>query len=173
MPSFDAIMIGGGTNGLACATRLAQNGARVLVLERALTVGGGAGTHEFAPGFRTSSLAHILNCLDPRVTDGMNLARHGIDYAATNLSTTALAADGNHLRLDGAFGARLQGDSPDAVPWVDLRRKLMTFASALAPFKGMTPPRLACGAGNERIGWPGWGCRCGRLAKPTSASCCG
>ncbi len=148
MPSFDTIVIGAGTNGLACAARLAQKGANVLVLEAAPITGGGAGTHEFAPGHRVSPLAHILHALDNRVVTGLNLARHGLDYAAKDLSTTALSATGDHLTLTGPFGALLTGTTQDAA-WAALRQKLLTFASVLAPFKALTPPRLASGTGND------------------------
>src|SRR3546814_13198072 len=52
---FDAIVIGGGHNGLVCAWSLARGGKRVLVLERREIVGGAAGTAEFVPGFRNST----------------------------------------------------------------------------------------------------------------------
>src|SRR3546814_6066362 len=52
---FDAIVIGGGHNGLVCAWYLARGGKRVLVLERREIVGGAAVTEEFVPGFRNST----------------------------------------------------------------------------------------------------------------------
>ena len=151
MPSYDTIIIGGGTNGLACAARLAQKGAKVLVLEANTTIGGGAGSREFAPGHHVSPLAHSLHALDPRVIEGLNLERHGLAYAATNIPTTALSAKGDHLVLEGAFGARLSGSSADTVAWAALRQKLMTFAGVLGPFKSITPMRLAGNAGNDLI----------------------
>ncbi len=66
MPSYDAIIIGGGTNGLAAAGRLAKAGRKVLVLESANVAGGGAVTKEFAKGYKVSSVAHLLNLFDPR-----------------------------------------------------------------------------------------------------------
>ena len=71
MPSYDAIIIGAGTNGLACAGRLAMSGRKVLLLEAGEAAGGGANTAEFAPGFRVSGLAHLYQGLDPRVVAGM------------------------------------------------------------------------------------------------------
>ncbi|HQU68765.1 MAG TPA: NAD(P)/FAD-dependent oxidoreductase [Albidovulum sp.] len=151
MPSLDCIVIGGGTNGLACAARLARKGRRVLVLEASGTPGGGAAGGEFAPGFRSPGLAHIVHMIDPRVADILALDRHGLRYHTTSLASSALAATGDHLRLDGAFGASLTGTigAEDRAAWADLRARLMRFAAALAPFRGLTPPRLARASGND------------------------
>lgn len=148
MPSYDALVIGGGTNGLAAAGRLAGAGRSVLLLEAGDTIGGAAQTVEFAPGYRVSAVAHLLNLLDPRVEAGLDLVRHGLGYSAVDLATTALSATGGHLRLDGVLGER-PGATPDAAAWADLRARLLRYAAALRPFRDMTPPRLARGAGNE------------------------
>ena len=138
MPSFDTIVIGAGPNGLAAAHRLATKGANVLVLEVAAMPGGGAG------------LAHLSYNLDPRVEKEMQLAAHGHAWAEPNLSTTGLSPDGNHVRLEGAFGERLGGavsDTDDAA-WAALRARLLRFAAVLAPLNQMSPPRIARGVGN-------------------------
>ncbi len=151
MPSFDAIVIGGGSNGLAAAGRLAKAGRKLLVLESARDPGGGARSHEFAPGFRTSSVAHLLTMLDPRVERGLDLARYGLDYAAKTLPTTALSSTGDHLVLEGCYGARVRGSlsEADRAAWADLRQKFLRFAGVLRPLKDMTPPRIGGGSENE------------------------
>lgn len=141
MPSYDTIIIGAGPNGLAAAHRLASKGAKVLLLEAARSPGGGAG------------LSHLSYNLDPRVEKAMNLAAHGLEWLTTNLATTALAPDGNHLRLEGPVGATLAGDisAKDRAAWDALRARLMRFAAVLSPLNHMTPPRIAKGVGNPML----------------------
>ncbi|MDP1700316.1 MAG: NAD(P)/FAD-dependent oxidoreductase [Aestuariivirga sp.] len=159
MPSCDAIIIGGGTNGLAAAGRLAKAGRKVLVLEQAAVAGGGATTKEFTKGYKVSAVAHLLNLLDPRVEQGLGLKSHGLEFAATNLSTTALSRTGGHLVLEGNYGETIAGSLSDAdrASWAELRRKLMRFAAVLKPFKALTPPRLGKGVGNEMLKLAGLG----------------
>ncbi len=151
MPSFDVIVIGGGTNGLAAAHRLQSSGRKVLVLESAAAAGGAALGHEFAPGFRSPGLAHVANQIDNRVMSGMDLARHGLGFVTSSVSSTALSATGDHLVLEGAAGASIKGNLSDAdrKNWLALRKQLLSFAEVLAPFKQITAPRIAKGAGNE------------------------
>jgi phytoene dehydrogenase-like protein len=158
MPSSDVIIIGGGTNGLACAARLAQAGRRVTLVESRAEPGGGALGWEFHPGFRSPGLAHVLHLLDRRVAAAMDLTRHGLTLAVPDLATTALGPDGRHLLLRGAFGASIAGDlaQADRDAWPRLRARLLRFAAALAPFKEITPPRLAAGNGNlTQLAWLG------------------
>ena len=113
MPSFDTIVIGGGTNGLACAAKLQSSGRKVLVLEARPEAGGAACGSEFAPGYRSPGLAHLLYLLDPRVEKGMALAQHGFAYAGSALTSTAVSATGIavrslHNRL--TWGLRHEGD---------------------------------------------------------------
>ena len=148
MPSSDVIVIGGGTNGLACAFRLAGSGRKVTVLEAAGELGGGAAGWDFAPGYRAPGLAHLVNLLDPRVAKGMDLAGRGLSLLP--IATTAVSAEGEHLVMEGAYGARLAGEvtAQDRLAWEALRAQLLAFAGVLEPFKALAPPRLAK-AGND------------------------
>lgn len=143
MRSSEILILGGGTNGLACAFRLAREGARVTVLEAADRVGGGARTAEFAPGFRVSALAHLVQGLDPRVERAMALDRHGLRLS----EPLASAVPGGRPLVVGPDG-RAEGLTPaEAAAWDLLRGRLERFARLLDPLRRLTPPRI--GRGND------------------------
>jgi phytoene dehydrogenase-like protein len=145
MTSFDAIVIGGGHNGLVCAATLAKSGRKVLVLEAAGDVGGGARTEEFAPGFRASSLAHLLNRLHPDVVKTLDLEGHGLQITRGDfVPSVALSRDGPPLVLHGAYGEVLTGaSSSEQSAWKELRAQLLRYAGILKPFLSRRPPDLA------------------------------
>ena len=78
--AYDAIIVGGGHNGLVSAAYLAQSGARTLVLE-ARDHPGGAATTEApwpdAPEFRVTRLSYVMSLLPPTIIKDLDLARHG------------------------------------------------------------------------------------------------
>ena len=75
---YDAVIIGGGHNGLTCACYLAATGLKVRIVERHTEVGGAAITEEFFPGFRNSTASYTVSLLNPKVISDLNLAEHGL-----------------------------------------------------------------------------------------------
>jgi phytoene dehydrogenase-like protein len=76
---YDAVIVGGGHNGLVAGFYLAKAGLRPLILERREFVGGACVTEEFAPGFRASTGAYVISMLREPVWRDMRLAERGIE----------------------------------------------------------------------------------------------
>ena len=79
MTNHDAIIIGGGHNGLVCAAYLAKAGRKVLVLESRHVLGGAAVTEELYPGFKFSVCSYVVSLFRPHIIRELGLARHGME----------------------------------------------------------------------------------------------
>jgi phytoene dehydrogenase-like protein len=80
MPTtYDAIIVGGGHNGLTCAAYLAKAGRKVLLLERRHILGGATVSEEIHPGFTFSSCSYVVSLLRPQVIRDLELAKHGLE----------------------------------------------------------------------------------------------
>lgn len=95
-PPLDAIVVGGGHNGLACAAWLAKAGRRVLVLERRHVLGGVACTEEVFPGFRYSVCSYVVSLLRPWIVRELDLPRYGLEIVPLE-STFTPYPDGRSL----------------------------------------------------------------------------
>src|SRR5262244_3910741 len=93
----DALIIGGGHNGLVCAAYLAASGLKVTILERRGVVGGAAVTEEFHPGFRNSVAAYTVSLLNPKVITDLRLADHGLKIVERRAQNFLPSPDGSHL----------------------------------------------------------------------------
>ncbi len=101
---YDAVIVGGGHNGLVCACYLAKAGLRVRILERRSRVGGAAATEEFHPGFRNSVAAYTVSLLQPKVIRDLRLAEHGLRIVERPLANF-LPLEGGYLKVGGGAEA--------------------------------------------------------------------
>jgi phytoene dehydrogenase-like protein len=94
----DAIVVGGGHNGLICANYLARGGLDVLVLERNSYLGGAAVSRELYPEFTYSNCSYVCSLLRPEIMRTLELPRHGLQIIPYEGGCTMMR-DGNHLAL--------------------------------------------------------------------------
>src|SRR5437764_7609992 len=100
---YDAVIIGGGHNGLTCACYLAAGGLKVAVFERRGIVGGAAVTEEFHPGFRNSTASYTVSLLNPKVIRDLRLAEHGLRIVDRPFSNFLPLLVGNLIRVGGGL----------------------------------------------------------------------
>jgi len=126
---YDAIVIGGGHNGLVNAAYLAKAGKKVLVLERRHVLGGAAVTEEIIPGFLFSECSYVVSLLRPEIIRELDLPRHGLEI----------------LPLDGTFSPMPNGDylwrmNDHARTQREIRRHSRLDAEAYDEFSKMMTP---------------------------------
>src|SRR5436305_13214243 len=143
MTTYDAIVIGGGHNGLVNAAYLARAGRKVLVLERRHVLGGAAVTEEIFPGFKYSVCSYVVSLLRPEIIRELDLPRHGLEILPLDGTFTPMP-NGNHLwRMnDHAQTYReIARHSPvDAEAYDEFGRAMLRMCQFVKPLLGMTPP---------------------------------
>ena len=141
--TYDAIVIGGGHNGLVAGFSLARGGLRTLVLERRDIVGGACNTEEFAPGYRASTGAYVLSMLRESIWRDMDLVRRGIrvDPAGPTLN---VYPDGAHYEIGGDLTRTVEEtrrfSERDARALPTLESDLASLAEAVVPAFEWTAP---------------------------------
>jgi phytoene dehydrogenase-like protein len=99
--TYDAIIIGGGHNGLACASYLARAGMDVLVLERRSVLGGASVTEESWPGYQVSAAAYVTSLMPPRIVSELELERFGYRVSMLDPDYWLPFPDGSSLVMRG------------------------------------------------------------------------
>ncbi len=142
--SFDTVVIGGGTNGLAAAIRLGSAGSRVLLVEREETLGGTGREIEFAPGFRAAPFGSETGWIPPEVAKGVGL--NGLETVAVDPTVVAPSGDGRWLELRrdvAATAAGLRRFSPkDADQWPAFAARIHRIAGFLAELYRLPAPDI-------------------------------
>ena len=149
----DALIVGGGHNGLVCAAYLAGAGLRVTVLERRSVVGGAAVTEEFHPGFRNSVAAYTVSLLSPKVIRDLDLGAHGLKVVERRLSNFLPFPDGSFLKVGGARTRPevAKFSSRDAERLPEYGAKLDAIADILRALVLQTPPNVVAGSWQAAI----------------------
>lgn len=158
---YDAIIIGGGHNGLVAAATLAQAGRRVLVLEQRPVLGGAAATEEVFPGFRMDTGAHDAALFHDEIASKLFLKMQGLEFRESNALLFAPQPDGRALTFWADDARTVQElarfNSHDAEQYPAFRRQVEAMAAQLRGITLLTLPDL-----NERnlgdlLPWGGLG----------------
>ena len=146
-PHRDAVIVGGGHNGLVCASYLAAAGLKVTVLERRHVVGGAAVTEEFHPGFRNSVAAYTVSLLNPKVIRDLDLAAHGLRVVERGLANFLPLPAGEYLKVGaGRTAAEVAKFSAnDAARLAAYADRLDRVADVLRALVLETPPNVTAG----------------------------
>ena len=140
---YDAIVIGGGHNGLTAAAYLARAGRKVLVLERRHVVGGAAVTEEIFPGFHFSVCSYVVSLLRPEIIRELDLPRHGLEILPLDGTFTPMP-DGDYLwRVNDHARTRREiarHSKLDAEAYDEYGKAMAEMARIVKPTLGMTPP---------------------------------
>ena len=151
--TLDAVIIGGGHNGLVCAAYLAAAGLKVTVLERRRVAGGAAVTEEFHPGFRNSVAAYTVSLLNPKVIRDLELQRHGLRVVERRLANFLPLDAGSYLKI----GAGRTHDEVAKFSRRDAERlgayagRLDAIADVLRDLALETPPNVSAGGWLEAL----------------------
>ena len=146
MTAYDAVVIGGGHNGLITAAYLGRAGLRTLVLERRDVLGGAAVTEEPWPGFKISTAAYLCGLLMPRIIQDLDLERHGYRILPKDPAFFSPFPDGRYLLMgpDAALNHReiSKFSVKDAEAYPKYEKMLERVASVVEPTIIQTPPTI-------------------------------
>jgi phytoene dehydrogenase-like protein len=140
---YDAIIIGGGHNGLVAAGYLARAGKKVVVLERRHLVGGASVTEEIFPGYKYTVFSYVVSLLRPEIIHDFDLPRFGLTILPLE-STLSPLPSGDFLYRDGDHYATVRNiarfSRRDADAYEDYSHSMYFMAKAVKPLLNLIPP---------------------------------
>ncbi len=143
---YDAVVVGGGHNGLTAAAYLARAGLSTLVLERRHIVGGCCTTEEIAPGCRVSATSYIASMLRPEVISELRLADHGLRMVPCDPAIQVPFPDGQVVSWwvdrERAKAEFAKISERDAARFIEVDNQLKKLARYLQPFFMEPPPEI-------------------------------
>jgi phytoene dehydrogenase-like protein len=148
---LDAVIVGGGHNGLTTAAYLAQRGLKVKLFEARHVLGGAAVTEEFYPGFRNSSCSYLVGMLSPHVITELSLRTHGLNIVRRPTEIFAPREDGGYLLQTPdhtAFAAQLDRLHPgDGQGYTDFDADLAEVGATVRSLMERRSPNLGADIG--------------------------
>jgi phytoene dehydrogenase-like protein len=150
---YDAVIIGGGHNGLVSAAYLARAGLKTLVLEQRHVLGGAAVTEELYPGFRFSVFSYVVSLLRPEIIRELDLPRHGLDILPLDGTFTPLRPGEGPAKGGGDYLWRVNDHGrtirelrrwslSDAEAYEEYGQLMVEMARFIKPILAITPPDL-------------------------------
>ena len=153
---YDAVIVGGGHNGLAAAAYLGRAGLSTLVLEQRPVLGGAAVSQHPWPGFTVSTLSYVLSLMPPEVIRELELHRHGLVLYPLAADYYVPFPDGGHLLLTSdprqAHDEIARFSARDAEAWPRFSALLRRIANVIRPLLTMTPPSIGGRSPDDLLG---------------------
>lgn len=141
---WDALVVGGGHNGLTAAAYLARGGLSVAVLERRHIIGGAAVTEEIIQGFKFSRCSYLQSLLRPSVIRELELRRHGLKFLKPKANSFTPCLDGRYLLLgpdsEANYSEILKFSKKDADAYVRYENQLLKYCNFMDFFLDSPPP---------------------------------
>ena len=167
-PEYDAIVVGGGHNGLTTAAYLARAGLDVLLLERRHVLGGACVTEEVWPGARVSRCSYVVSMLQPKVVEDLELKRFGYHAVPLDPAYTAMTEEGPIFffsQVERTVESIARYSPKDAAAYPEFEDLLERTASFLRPMLLREPPALGSRSPGDLAGLLREGARAAGLSK--------
>ena len=140
---YDAIVIGGGHNGLVNAAYLARAGLRVLLLEKRPLLGGATVSEEIYPGFKFSVFSYVVSLLRPEIIRDLELPKHGLTILPLESTLTPLP-NGDYIYRGSdpheTFRNIARFSTRDAEAYREYGHAMYQMAKAVRYILGIRPP---------------------------------